>query len=58
MILKLNILNLVKQLLDMDDLHDKISCLIDSLVKEHIDSICMKDSLELCLYQFVEHIVS
>lgn len=56
MILKLNIFNLVKQLLD--DLHDKNACLIETLVKEHIDSICMKDSLELCLYQSVEHLVS
>lgn len=58
MILKLNIFNLVKQLLDMGDLHDKNACLIETLVKEHIDSICMKDSLELCLYQSVEHLVS
>lgn len=42
----------------MDDLHDKNACLIETLVKEHIDSICMKDSLELCLYQSVEHLVS
>lgn len=58
MILKLNIFNLIKQLLGMDDFHDKIACLIDSFVKEHTDSICMKDSLELCLYQSVEHFVS
>lgn len=50
MTLKLKIFNLVKQPLDMNYLHDKTTCLIDSLVEEHIDSICMKDFLELYLF--------
>lgn len=45
MTLELNIFNLVKQPLDVDDLHEKNTCLIDSLVEEHTDSICMEDSL-------------
>ena len=39
----------------MDDLQEENACLIDFLVMKYIDSICMKDSFELFLFQSIEH---
>ena len=35
-------------------MHEENACLIDSLIEEYDDTLCMKEPLELCLIQSIK----